>query len=828
MMKSTVRYAEIILPLALEGTLTYQVPAEMQDIVRTGMRVVVPLGKKKLYSGIVLELHQVTPEHFNPRAILSVLDDAPLVNDVQLQFWNWIARYYMCSPGEVMHAALPQGLKLASTTRIRVNDHFHSPGKLDEAEENMLAYLEEENIGKLDELKDSPFGEDGMRLVRKLVEAGAVLTEQEMRETYRPRKIACVGLDEQYMEEKVLGSLMDSLSGSPAQVKALEEFARLSGRYEEPSEHRDVERKKLTAAGVSPGAITALIRKGIFRRYEITVSRIHHDGGTGQLSLPPPLTAVQEESLRSIREKFKEFPAVLLHGVTSSGKTEIYIHLIREQLEKGNQVLYLLPEIALTTQIIRRLKQVFGEKIGVYHSKYSDAERVEVYMNMAGMGLAEPYEIILGVRSAIFLPFRKLGMIIIDEEHENTYKQSDPAPRYHARDASLMLGLYTGAKVILGSATPSFESLYNTECKKYGLVELHERYGTAELPEIIIADIRKARKRKQMKSHFTPELIGALGETLNAGHQAILFQNRRGYSNYLHCTSCDHILRCPTCDVSLTYHKYNHEMICHYCGYKMKVPSACPECHETSLLMRGFGTEKVEDEISLLFPDAVIGRLDLDSTRSRTAFEKLIRDFEQGKVQVLVGTQLVTKGLDFENVSLVGVIDADSMLNFPDFRAFERSFQLMVQVSGRAGRREKRGKVVIQTMDPDHPVISSVLENDFQGFYLDQMAERKMFHYPPVNRLIKITLRHEIPSILDGGAVFLAGELKEIFGKRVLGPQQPFVGKTHGKYIRQILLKIEKDASFEKSKQLIAGLMEIFGRNTVYRQIKTTVDVDPV
>jgi len=820
-------YAEVILPLAIKSTFTYLVPPGEDEKAVPGMRVIVQFGKNKLYSAIISEVHQEKPHKVTPKTIISFLDDQPIVNDLQLQFWSWISGYYMSSIGEVMNAALPSGLKLASETMLQVDTGFDQFGSLDKQEQAMLDHLEGTGQFTLEEIRKSPFGDDGLRIIRKMTEKGVLQTDQQIKKRFKPRKITCIGLTPDFTDEKVFAEYLDGLTRAPAQVKALEIYAGLSRQFED-GDNRQVERRQLTEEGVATSAITALIKKGVFLQFEHTVSRIHHEVAGEALREPSALAGFQEEALRGIREQFEKFPAVLLHGITSSGKTELYIHLIREQISKGKQVLYLLPEIALTTQIIRRLKQVFGNNIGVYHSKYSDNERVEVYRNLAGLTEEPPYRLVLGVRSAIFLPFRELGLVIIDEEHEHTYKQSDPAPRYHARDAATILALFTGAKVLMGSATPSFESLYNASKGKYGKVELNRRFGDVALPQVVIADVAQAKKRKQLRSHFTPELLTALGETLDRGEQAILFQNRRGFSNYLHCTECSTIVKCGNCDVSLTYHKFTNEMVCHYCGYKTPVPLNCPECHSNSLVMRGFGTEKVEDEIAALFPGIRVGRLDLDKTRTRKAFERLLSDFEAGRVQVLVGTQMVTKGLDFENVSLVGIIDADSMLNFPDFRAFERSYQLMIQVSGRAGRRDRQGKVVVQTMDQTHPVLQYVLKDGFPEFFREQMDERKMFRYPPYVRLIRFTLRHEIPSILDGGAVFLANEMREIFGNRVLGPQQPVVGRTHGKYIKQILLKIEKEASVERAKGLAGELIDIFSQNPVYRQIRLNVDVDPV
>lgn len=819
-------YAEVIIPLAIKSTFTYLVPDGMDEQATAGMRVIVQFGKQKLYSGIIQEVHHRKPEEFEPREIISFLDDRPIVNDIQLQFWKWISGYYMCSIGEVMNAALPGGLKLASETVLEISETGVGEGLPDEQESLMLEHLQGERQIRLDDIRKGPFGDDGLPIVKRMVEKGILVTDQKMKRAFKPRKISCIGLTQKFEDEKTFGELLDQLGKAPLQVRALETYVQLSKQFSEATP-RTVERRELTAEGVAASAVTSLIKKGVFRKWEQTVSRIHHDATDEEVRDPFKLASFQEEALTEVREQLSKFPAVLLHGVTSSGKTELYIHLIREQMEMGKQVLYLLPEIALTTQIIRRLKNVFGNNIGVYHSRYSDNERVEVYRNLAGLTEKEPCQLILGVRSAVFLPFGNLGLVIIDEEHENTYKQYDPAPRYHARDAATILALFTGAGVLMGSATPSFETLYNSKTGKYGKVELNQRFGDVALPEVVVADVARAQKRKQLKAHFTPELLDALQETLERGEQAILFQNRRGFSNYLHCADCGTIVKCGNCDVSLTYHKFGNEMVCHYCGFKTPVPVSCPECNSGKLVMRGFGTEKVEDEIAALFPEAKVGRMDLDKTRSRKAFERVIGDFEAGRSHILVGTQLVTKGLDFENVSLVGVIDADSMLNFPDFRAFERSFQLMVQVSGRAGRRKRQGRVVIQTMDPTHPVLQHVLEGGFAEFFKAQMQERKMFRYPPFVRLIRITLRHEIPSILDGGSVFLANELRELFGRRVLGPQEPVVSRTHGKYIRQILLKIEKEASVEKAKALTGELVDIFMKNPVYRQIRLNVDVDP-
>ncbi|MCK4746259.1 MAG: primosomal protein N', partial [Bacteroidales bacterium] len=523
----------------------------------------------------------------------------------------------------------------------------------------------------------------------------------------------------------------------------------------------------------------------------------------------------------------RRFAVALLHGVTASGKTELYIRAIRHVLAEGRSAIYLVPEIALTTQIIQRMQEVFGRKVGVFHSRYSDSERVHVYRNLLGFTDDETYNLVVGVRSAIFLPFRKLGLVIIDEEHETTFKQHDPGPRYHARDSAQVLALYHDAKVLLGTATPSFESLYNARTGKFGFASIPSRFGEVERPEIILANTRVATKRKQMVSHFTPQLVEGIREAIQAGEQVILFQNRRGYSNYIVCNDCGDIPKCRRCDVSLTFHRYSGKLECHYCGHKENMPNTCSSCASTSMTMKGFGTEKIEDEIAVVFEDIRVGRLDSDTARSNRGYEKVIRTFEEGQLDVLIGTQMLSKGLDFENVSLVGVLDADSMLHFPDFRAFERSYQLISQVSGRAGRRNKRGKVIIQTMDPDHPVIRYIVNDDFEGLYKEQMEERQVFGYPPFRRMIRISFRHRIPSILDGATDLVGNELKRIFSTRVFGPQYPPVRKVQNHFIKQIILKIEREASYERARELLKEVLAYISANEVYRSIRISIDVDP-
>ncbi len=619
--------------------------------------------------------------------------------------------------------------------------------------------------------------------------------------------------------------MLDQLDKAPRQRELLERYLDLADTDNIEAAPQVLKRELIKQTGGS-GALASLIKKGYLEQ----VDREELGRYRGQdISTRDPFSLNQEQSdaLQDIRQQFQTHQTVLLHGVTSSGKTELYIHLIREMLNKERQVLYLLPEIALTTQIIERMRQVFGNQIGVYHSRYTDSERVHVYRNLLGLTEDETYRVIIGVRSAIFLPFRSLGLVVIDEEHETTFKQHDPAPRYHARDSAQILALFHDAKVLMGTATPSFESLFNARNNKYGFTTIQSRYGNVERPDVILANTKVATKRKQMVSHFTPQLVEGIKEALANGEQVILFQNRRGYSNYIVCNDCTHIPKCARCDVSLTYHRISGKLECHYCGHKEAMPGSCPSCSGTNMSMKGFGTEKIEDEISLVFEGIRVGRLDTDTARSARGYEKVIHSFEEGKLDVLIGTQMLSKGLDFDNVSLVGVLDADSMLHFPDFRAFERSFQLISQVSGRAGRRKKRGRVIVQTMDPDHPVIGFVLNNNYEGLYQEQMEERQLFGYPPFNRLIRISFRHKIPSFLDGATDLAGRELKLIFANRVYGPQYPPVRKVHNTFIKQIILKIEREASYERAKELLKEVLDVISSNEVYRAIRISIDVDP-
>lgn len=819
-------YARVILPLAVEGTYTYSVPDAYEKLISPGSRVLVSFGKKRIYTAIVKEIQSHSPVEFTPKSILDVLDQDPMAGKKQLMLWDWMADYYMCKPGEVMRAAIPSGLRPESESKARLNTAYVDQGDLDSYERLLLEVVKDQGEVKLDELQLSGITKNPLRILKQLVEKGAIELNEFVRSSVSKRRVSYIRFSEAYGSEESLHRLLDQLIRAPRQQELVEKMLELGGT-ENLVSNPLVLKRDLLKAGAGPGALTALIKKKVLEQIDREELDVLHGTDPESPRKPYPLNEKQSFALEEIRKQFKLHQSVLLQGVTSSGKTELYIHLIDEMLRKKKQVLYLLPEIALTTQIIQRMRLVFGSQVGVYHSRYSDSERIHVYRNLLGLTEDETYGVIIGVRSAIFLPFQDLGLVIIDEEHETTFKQHDPAPRYHARDSAQVLALYHDARVLLGTATPSFETLYNSRSNKFGFVSIPTRYGDVKAPEIILANTRVAMKRKQMVSHFTPELVQGITEALDNKEQVILFQNRRGYSNYIICNDCSHIPKCSRCDVSLTYHRISGKLECHYCGHKEAVPGACPSCASTAMSMKGFGTEKIEDELAMVFEGARVGRLDTDIARSSKGYEKVLAKFQAGSLDILIGTQMLSKGLDFENVSLVGVLDADSMLHFPDFRAFERSFQLISQVSGRAGRRKKQGKVIIQTMDPDHPVIRYICNDDYEGLYADQMEERQIFGYPPFRRMIRITFRHKIPSILDGACDLAAKELKEIFSSRVYGPQYPPVRKVHNNFAKQIILKVEREASYERARELLKDVLDRISRREVFRSIRISIDVDP-
>lgn len=822
-------FVDVLLPLPVPGTFTYRVPLEMNNEVEKWKRVVVQFGKKKVYTAIVTNVHETPPAKYAVKYILAVIDNNPVMNEIQFRFWNWISEYYMCNPGEVMQVALPSALKLTSETKIILNPEFD--GSFDDLPEKEYLIAEALDIQKkltLTEVENIIEQKKTIPLIKSLIEKNVILVEEEIQQRYKPKTETYIKLSKDYILESNLQNLFTNLEKKAfRQVEVLMAYITMSG-FGQGQEKPVAKTELLKKVKSGTSALTALITKGVFNSFKSTVTRLQE---FDSIAKPADimLTEDQEVALQTIRQQWQETNVVLFHGVTSSGKTEIYIKLIEEVIQKGEQVLYLLPEIALTTQIINRLRKYFGDKVGVYHSKYSENERVEIWNQVLEQdNKNSKYQIIIGPRSALFLPYQKLGLIVVDEEHDYSFKQFDPAPRYNARDAAIYLSILQNCPVLLGSATPALETYFNSKAGKYGLVELNKRYGDIQMPEIFVADVKKETKRKTMKSHFSGFLIQHINEALEKKEQVILFQNRRGFSLRLECDTCNWMPECKNCDVTLTYHKHNNQLKCHYCGYSRRVPGRCDSCGGTHLKMKGFGTEKLEDELAILYPDARIKRMDLDTTRSKFAYQNIITDFENGRVDILVGTQMVTKGLDFDNVSIVGIMNADNMISFPDFRAYERSFQLMAQVSGRAGRKNKRGKVIIQTFNPYHSVIQDVINNDYTGMYKSQILERRTFKYPPFYRLIHLTLKHKDARVLNEGAQELALLLRDELQSRVLGPEYPLVSKIKNLYIKRILIKLERNENLISNKILIQKILDTFNQSSVHRGIRVLVDVDPV
>lgn len=818
------KYADIVLPVPLPKLFTYEVPEEFLPVLEKGVRVVVPFGKKKLLSGIVYNIHETKPAAYETKPLMSVLDDAPVVLDVQLNLWQWIADYYQCTIGEVYKAALPSGLKLESESKLCYNPEFEDETGLPEKALMILNYLSEKKYCTINEVNNLTGLKNSYQYIRQLVDVQAVFMNENISESYRPKTEQYLTIHPEHRSEEQLRTCFDLLERAPKQLQLLMIFLQKAGGINDAIKGKSVNRKELLATLENGAAqLGELIKKGFIEQKKRAVDRL--ETGEVQVKEKKLLSEVQTVAMNEVRNGFDQKKPVLLHGVTSSGKTEIYIHLIDEAIKAGKQALYLLPEIALTTQITSRLKTHFGNSLGIYHSKFSDDERVEVWNNLLKN---KSYRVILGVRSSIFLPFSNLGLIIIDEEHEQSFKQFDPAPRYHARDVALVLSQYFNAKVLLGTATPSVESYYNAQSGKFHLVELTTRHEGIQLPEIVVVNTREASRRKMMQSHFSPQLIEQMQKSLSKKEQVILFQNRRGFAPYLECSLCGWIPRCNHCDVSMTYHKHINQLVCHYCGYAVPTYHTCQACGSPSLQFKGFGTQKIEEEIGLLFPDVKVGRMDYDTTRSKKGYENIITEFEQGKVDVLVGTQMVTKGLDFDRVSLVGILNADNMLNNPDFRAFERSFQMMAQVSGRAGRKNRRGTVILQTSNPEHPVIAHVRNNDFVSFFNEQIEERLSYKYPPFYRIINITVKHKNQNTALHAANALTEYLRNNFGSRVLGPQVPPVTKIQDMHLQRILLKLERNASPVKAKQLMQQCINHVVSQERWRYINIVTDVDPM
>lgn len=791
-------FADVILPLPLRDKFTYRVAPEFEPNIKVGIRVVVQFGARKFFSALVYRLHEEQPSgDFELKDIDAILDREPIVNQAQLITWEWVAEYYCCSLGEVFKAALPSALKLESQSKVSFNPNFKMTDELSGEEEALLLMLQGHGQANIKDINQFLGKKSSYATLKVLLEKNAIMMEERLKDSYKPKTEAFVRLAGEFSTPEKIKQVFEELKRAKKQEGLLEYF--LGETFYGDEKRTSISKKELLeGSGISEGVLRALVDKEILEIEEVEIGRLDLAKTDGQYLYD--LNEAQENAYLRLKDEFQKKRPVLLHGITSSGKTEIYIKLIEEVLARGEQVLYLVPEIGLTSQLINRLKRAFGNKAGIYHSKFNDAERVEIWFNIL-KETENSYQVVLGARSAVFLPFKKLGLIIVDEEHENSYKQFDPAPRYNARDLAVVLGQIHKAPVLLGTATPSFESYFNVKQKKYGLVELKERFQGIELPEMVVADVKDATRKKRMKSLLTPELFDEITLALENKEQVILFQNRRGFAPYLQCHTCGWIPKCKNCDVSLTYHKYRSSLICHYCGHTMSLPGNCGECHSEDIRTKGFGTEQIEEELGILFPEAQIARMDLDTTRAKRAFEQIIYKFENQQIDILVGTQMVTKGLDFDHVRVVGILSADQLLSYPDFRAFERSYQLMAQVSGRAGRKNKRGKVVIQTLQSNHPVLAEVIKNNFEQLFNSQMLERKLFHYPPYFRLIKVVTKHKNKQRLDLAANQLASLLRKRFKNQVLGPEYPVISRVQTWYQKEIWLKLDKNKQLNSAKK---------------------------
>ncbi|MBI2258860.1 MAG: primosomal protein N' [Flavobacteriia bacterium] len=816
-------FVDVIVPLPVKNLFTYRVPFELNDFVKEGVRVIVPFGKSKLYTAIVVSVHENVPQNYAVKFIENILDDSPIVHPIQIKFWQWMSLYYMSPIGEVMNVALPSNFKLASETKITLHpDYEDNLSLLNERQYLIFEALTVQESLDLKEISEIVGIKTIQPLIKEMIEWYIVQTLEEVKDKFQNKTEKAYILHQNYQNEESLSEILDELAQKhEKQFHALLTFLKLQNdsRYLNP-----VFKKHLSKEEVSASSLQTLEKREILISEKITVSRLKgHDKET---LAKKNLSTAQKKSFDEIKEAFNEKNICLLHGITGSGKTEIYVELIEEQIKLGKQILFLLPEIALTTQLIERLSLYFGDLVGVYHSKFNQNERIEIWHNVLKNN-PDKFRIILGARSSLFLPYQDLGLIIVDEEHETSFKQYDPAPRYHARDCAIVLAQLHKTKVLLGSATPSFESYYNAKQGKYALVKLNERYSQIELPEIFLVDLKKEKEADRMHSHFSKSLLDEVEIAIKDNEQVILFQNRRGFTTVWACEVCNNIAKCKNCDVSLTYHKQSNSLKCHYCSYVSPPIGSCSNCGSNRLRMLGFGTEKIEDELRIIFPDYRIERLDLDSTRNKYAYQQIIQDFEDQKIHILIGTQMISKGLDFDNVNLVGVLDADGMMNRPDFRAYERSFQLMTQVAGRAGRRNKRGKVLIQTQNTDHWVLKKVCEHDFISFYDTEITERINFFWPPYFKLIHFSFKTKDYYLLDKASHFFAEQLKEVFKERVLGPQVPLISRINNLFLKQVVLKLEKDVPITKVRQKIDEIIELFFSEPTFKSVQIAIDVDP-
>lgn len=820
-------FADVILPVPIPKMYTYRVPRNTESAVGIGHRVIVQFGPKKILTGIIGKVHNRPPEAYEAKPILEFLDDQPVVNPLQIKFWGWMAEYYCCHLGEVMNAALPTGFKLSSESKIQLNpafDEIAAGVPIDDRERIILDALVDKGELTYADCEKLLLIKSAYAIIKSLVAKEAILVFEQVKEKYSPKVENRVRLTQAFVSDKKhLEILFDQLAKRPKQEEILLKYLQQVPVYKDPGQNeKGMEKKVFSDSGLSVSALSTLTKNGVFEEFKVIVSRFDNLETEDQ---SVEMADFQADALTNIKKHFEERQTVLLHGITGSGKTEIYIRLIQEVLKSGSQVLLLLPEIALTTQIVTRLQKVFGSKMGIYHSKFSDNERVEVWHGV----LTGKYALVVGVRSSIFLPFDSLGLLIVDEEHEASYKQYDPAPRFQARDAAIMLGWLHQAKILLGSATPSFESFYNARTNKYGYTYLDRRFGEALLPDFILSDVLVDQKKNLLKLDFTRILREKIQEALNNQEQVLIFQNRRGYAPYMSCDDCGWIPGCEQCDVSLTYHQFKEEMRCHYCGFKEKVPLSCPACGSNKLVTVGQGTERIEESLSLLFPEARVARMDLDTTRSKYGYQRILEDFGAGNIDILVGTQMITKGLDFDKVTVVGIVDADRILYFPDFRASERAFQQITQVAGRAGRRKTQGKVIVQTRRPDNPIFHKIIKGDYQQFYLEEMAERQRFFYPPFVKVIKIIVRHKEAYVAEKAARHLTNLINAIDLKKiVLGPEKGLVAKVKNLYLYEIYIKLERqgNAAAVFKRELLARIEELQAHKDL-RAARVVIDVDP-
>ena len=814
----TATFVEVLLPLPLHQSFTYRIPQRFVSEIAIGMRVIVQFGSKKIYTGLISRIHDTPPKDYQAKYIIGVLDKQPVIHEWQIGFWEWIAQYYCSTIGEVMAAAFPAHLKMESETRILRNpDTDIHQYEISDEEYLIMEALESTKVLSIGEISELLQEKSVLVHIKSLYDKGYIVLQDELLDAYRPKKEHFVRATFDLDNSEVKKQLFESLESAPKQSDILMTYI---NQYK--SDKIITRKKLLNLSGASASALDGLVTKKILEVFEEEVDRIEEE--QNRVTVEYELNPDQAIALEEIREHHKTKDVVLLHGITGSGKTHIYMDLMDECIASGKQALYLVPEIALTAQLVQRLRKKFGNKIGIYHSKFNNNEQVEIWNKV----LRGDYRVVLGVRSALFLPFKELGLLVIDEEHESTYKQFDAAPRYHARDSGVYLTTLHKGKIILGTATPSFESYFNALRGKYGLVKLQSRYGNMQLPEIIIADMREEHRKKMSKSHFSSLLYTSMQETMANDGQVILFQNRRGYSPLLECQNCGWVPTCQNCDISLTYHQAFRHVICHYCGYKEDTPKKCKACGQPSLKMLGFGTEKIEDELQIFFPENKSLRMDQDTTQKKYAYNAIIRSLEDGDAQILVGTQMVTKGLDFEKVRLVGILSADQLLRHPDFRAVERSYALMSQVSGRAGRRNIRGKVVIQTFSMEHPVFGYLLANDYEGFYESQISERLYYKYPPFYKLIKLTFKDADLEKVKTAASYMADRLRDELGHRVLGPEFPGIARIRNKYLMNILIKLERSGiDIDEIKKHILMEATHFRSQKDFRKVRLVVDVDP-